>query len=213
MRIGRAARAGVVAVATVIAIAAQAPTAAASQVNGLCAWPVRDNADLVNVAFPDESATTGGRLRWESPRPGWWSAAAIRAPATSRSTPTTQAGRIRRPQRLGDRTGAGLQPIRQAAPSAGGAAGTTRRGSWKVRSCRASGPQTAPEHAVLGRQHGVPNPATILVYRVYVPDDPRIPRVAPACRPSAPSSGARRPGRVHRVQPHLRAVRERRSTS
>ena len=169
MRIGRAARAGVVAVATVIAIAAQGPTAAASQVDGLCAWPVRDNADLVNVAFPDESSHYWGTVALGIPETGM--VIRGRYPEARYFSLHTYNPGLGAYDGLTDREiepAQGSNPFVKPSQEAGG--------TWKVTVLPGERPANpAPNTLYVGSTRGLPSPASIVLYRVYVPDDPQDP--------------------------------------
>ena len=158
------------------AMAASTATAAATPTaDGACSWGVESNPDAVNVAYPDEGATywgtqtvsvpsTGLVIRGRFPHARYFSIHAydpalrpVGSLYDAQIDPSTGVNRFRKPP--------------DAPPAAGG------DGSYAIRilpEARPSDP--APNTIYMGATHeGAPNPQGIVLYRVYVADDPKDP--------------------------------------
>jgi hypothetical protein len=165
------------ALAALAAVATSLPASADAQADpptGVCGWPIRDRADLVNVAFPDESAhywgtlasgipQTGIVIRGRYPKARYFSLhtynmtlGAFDGLADHRIEPRSGRNPFVRPPRGAD---------------------TRRRGgAWEVRIVPGEPPPNPPANTMYtGSSKGVPSLGSIVLYRVYVADDPADP--------------------------------------
>ncbi len=143
----------------------------ASEVNGVCAWPVRDNADLVNVAFPDESAHYWGSMAVGIPETGV--VVRGRYPQARYFSLHTYNMTLGAYDALSDRE---IEPASGVNPFVKRGKRGTGEGDWEVRILPGEPPESRPPNTMYtGETSGVPNLAAIVVYRVYVSDDPEDP--------------------------------------
>ncbi len=142
-----------------------APAATAqSTISGACAWPVRDSSDVVNVAFPDESAHYWGSVASGIPQSG----IVIRGryPKARYFSLHTYNATLGAYDALADHE---IRPSSGRNPFTRGSHRSRAGGSWEVRVLPGDRPASAPDNTIYtGSSGGVPNLASILLYRVYV---------------------------------------------
>ena len=164
-----------------------------------CSWGLRDTPDLVNVAFPDEGAhywgalasgipETGLIVRGKYPAARYFSLHTYDlslSPYDSISDlevgPTEGRNPFARPARLAGKN-ASRRPIKVA----------RRPGSWEVRILPGERPDDPePNTIYTGSTQGIPNPGSIVLYRIYVADDPADPEGGAGLPTIAPTVGGR----------------------
>jgi hypothetical protein len=161
--------------AAVAIVTAGSSAAATPSANGPCSWSAESNPDAVNIAFPDEGATywgtqtvsipsTGLVIRGRFPHARYFSLhaydPALRPVGSLYDTQIDPSSGVNPYRRPGDPT--------KAAPV---------DGSYVVRILPTAPPaKPEPNTIYMGATHeGAPNPQGIVLYRVYVADDPRDP--------------------------------------
>lgn len=156
-------------VAAACSVLAPAATAQSS-ISGACAWPVRDGSDLVNIAFPDKAAHYWGSVASGIPQTG----IVIRGryPKARYFSLHTYNATLGAYDALTDHE---IEPTSGENPFIqpdGAPAG----GRWEVRVIPGDRPASAPPNTLYtGSSSGVPNLASILLYRIYVSKDPADP--------------------------------------
>lgn len=150
------------------------PAAGSSAPDGACAWPVRDSADLVNVAFPDESAHYWGTVASGIPETGV--VVRGRYPRARYFSLQTYSASLAAYDVLTDRE---IEPSRGRNPfvKPGRLDRRPHRGGrWEVRIFPGEAPAKPRSNTMYtGSTRGAPNLAATVLYRIYTPDDPSDP--------------------------------------